>query len=102
MYWLPKLHKQPFKFCFISATSKCPTTSMSVLLTYTLTTIKQLVNFCDKINKHSAINNCWSVKNSVVLHMPSSRDSVFDSVDSYDFLVCNLSILYLPNIEQNG
>jgi hypothetical protein len=55
--------------------------------------VELLNHFIDDIyNKHSAINNCWSVKNSVVLHKPSSRDSVFDSVDSFDFLLWCLEV----------
>ena len=46
MYWLPKLHKTPYKSWFISASSKCSTTNVSILSTTALTTIKTLiVNF---------------------------------------------------------
>ena len=33
MYWLPKLHKDPYKYRFIAASSKCTTKHLSVLLT---------------------------------------------------------------------
>ena len=87
MYWLPKLHKNPFKFRFISASSKCSTTRISVLLTSALTTIKNLViNFSNKCYEYSGINYFWSVKNSVeVLDKLRSVNETYTSVDSYDF-----------------
>ena len=40
MYWLPKLHKRPYKARFIANSSSCTTTELSKLLTYCLTAIK--------------------------------------------------------------
>ena len=87
MYWLPKLHKKPFKFRFISASSKCSTTNLSVLLTTSLTTIKELViNFCNKAYENNGINYFWSVKNSLeVLDKIHAFNGPYNSVDSYDF-----------------
>ena len=39
MYWLPKLHKTPYKSRFISSSSYCSTTKVSNLPTSVLTTI---------------------------------------------------------------
>ena len=39
MYWLPKLHKRPYKARFIANSSSCTTTELS-LLTSCLTAIK--------------------------------------------------------------
>lgn len=87
MYWLPKLHKKPYKFRFISASSKCSTTRISVLLTSALTTIKELIiNFCNKAYVNSGINYFWSIKNSLeVLDKLHSFEGQFVTVDSYDF-----------------
>ena len=87
MYWLPKLHKKPFKFRFISASSKCTTTKISVLLTSALTTIKELIiKYCNKAYQHDGVNYFWSVKNSLeVLDKSHGFDKPFNSVDSYDF-----------------
>jgi hypothetical protein len=66
MHWLPKLHKQPYKFNLISVSNKCSTTHMCVFQAKTLTTIKQLlVNFCNKVYGHSGVNSFWGVNNSV-------------------------------------
>ena len=39
-YWLPKLHKRPYKARFIANSSSCTTTELSKLLTSCLTAIK--------------------------------------------------------------
>ena len=34
LYWLPKLHKRPYKSHFIANSSACTTTELSILLTF--------------------------------------------------------------------
>ena len=87
LYWLPKLHKKPFKFRFISASSKCSTTKLSKLLTNALSTIKNFViNYCNKCYEHSGVNYFWSIKNSLeVLDRLRNSQVPFECVDSYDF-----------------
>ena len=51
MYWLPKLHKRPYKARFIANSSSCSRTELSKLLTSSLTDsvrkfMKSQVNFC--------------------------------------------------------
>ena len=41
LYWLPKLHKRPYKSRFIANSSACTTTELSILLTSCLTAIKK-------------------------------------------------------------
>ena len=51
-YWLPKLHKQPFKSRFIANSSSCTTIELSKVLTSCLTTIKiMLLNTVKKSMK---------------------------------------------------
>ena len=40
LYWTPKLHKSPYKFRFISGSSKCTTKDLSCLLTKVLSTVR--------------------------------------------------------------
>ena len=50
-YWLPNLHKQPYKARFIANSSLCTTTELSNLLHVTscLTTIKNhVIKYCEK------------------------------------------------------
>ena len=42
LYWLPKLHKRPYKSRFIANSSACTTTELSILLTSFLTATMSL------------------------------------------------------------
>ena len=42
LYWLPKLHKRPYKSRFIANSSASTTTELSILLTSCLTAIKTM------------------------------------------------------------
>ena len=42
LYWLPKLHKRPYKSRFIGNSSACTTTELSILLTSCLTLLGSL------------------------------------------------------------
>ena len=64
-YWLPKLHKKPYKARFIANSSSCTITELSKLLTSCLTTIKKntLLNIVKKSMK-GPVKMFWSIKNS--------------------------------------
>ena len=65
MYWLPKLHKSPYKVCFIAKSSFCSTTELAKLLTSCLTAIKKhLIKYYEKVYERSVKNLFWSIKNS--------------------------------------
>ena len=65
LYWIPKLHKDPYKQRFIAGSSSCSTKPLSKLLTSILTTIKEsLQKYCDIVYSHSGINQMWILKNS--------------------------------------
>ena len=56
-YWLPKLHKKPYKARFIANSSSCTTTELSKLLTSCLTTIKNhVIKNCEKVYERSGKN----------------------------------------------
>ena len=44
LYWLPKLHKNPYKARFIANSSSCTTTELSKLLTSCLTAVKNMLS----------------------------------------------------------
>ena len=65
LYWIPKLHKDPYKQRFIAGSAKCSTKPLSILLTSILTTVKDgLKKYCDVIYSRSGINQMWILKNS--------------------------------------
>ena len=54
MYWLPKLHKTPYKARFIANSSSCTTTELSKLLTSCLTAVKNhAIRYCEKVYERS-------------------------------------------------
>ena len=49
LYWLPTLHKRPYKSRFIANSSSCTTTELSIILTACLTAIKiHVVKYCEQ------------------------------------------------------
>ena len=86
-YWLPKLHKQPYKARCIANSSSCTTTELSRLLASCLTTIKNIVfKYCEKVYRRSCKNLFWSIKNSCeVLNKLKSRGFRASSLSTYDF-----------------
>ena len=65
LYWIPKLHKCPYKQRFIAGSSKCSTKPLSALLTVILSKIKEkLQSYCDTIYARSGLNQMWLLKNS--------------------------------------
>ena len=50
LYWLPKLHKRPYKSRFIANSSACTTTELSILLTSCPTAIKNhVIKYCTTV-----------------------------------------------------
>ena len=87
LYWLPKLHKKPYKARFIANSSSCTTTELSKLLTSCLTAIKKhVIKYCEKIYERSGKNLFWSIKNSgEILDKLKARDFNATSLSTYDF-----------------
>ena len=75
MYWLPKLHKRPYKARFIANSSSCTATELSKLLTSCLTAVKNhVIRYCEKVYERSGKNLFWSIKTSgQVLNKLKSR-----------------------------
>ena len=87
MYWIPKLHKNPYKARFIANSSACTTTQLSKLLTSCLNKIKEHVKrYCDKAYENSGINLFWSIKNSsdVLIKLENNKHQAF-TISPYDF-----------------
>ena len=65
LYWLPKLHKRPYKSRFIANSSACTTTELSILLTSSLTAIKNhVIKYCTTVYERNGKKLFWSIKNS--------------------------------------
>ena len=87
MYWLPKLHKIPYKARFIANSSSCTTTELSKLLTSCLTAVKiHVIRYCEKVYERSGKNLFWSIKNfGEELNKLKSRGFRATSLSTYDF-----------------
>ena len=88
IYWIPKIHKNPYKHRFIAGSSKCSTKPLSILLTKLLTHIKQgLQKYCKTSYWRSGINQMWILKNSQELleHLQSPNFNHFTNIKSFDF-----------------
>ena len=93
LYWLPKLHKRPYKSRFIANSSSCTTTELSILFTSCLTAIKNyVIKYCTTVYKRNGKNLFWSIKKSgEILNKLKSRGFLASSLSTYD---CLLSILH--------
>ena len=90
MYWLPKLHKRPYKGRFIASSSSCTTTDISKLLTSCLTAIKaKVIKYLETVYERSGINMFWPIKNSgEVLSKLKDIGYQATSLSTYDFQPC--------------
>ena len=95
IYWIPKMHKNPYKHRFIAGSSKCSTKPLSILLTKLLTHIKQgLQKFCETAYSRSGINQIWILENSKELidHLKSPNFNLITNIKFFDFSTLNTTI----------
>ena len=88
LYWIPKLHKDPYKQRCIAGSSSSSTKPLSRLLTSILTTVKEgLKKYCNSIYSHSGINQMWILKNSKELldNLHSHSLNSIHSIKTYGF-----------------
>ena len=94
LFWIPKLHKNPFKSRFIAGASKCTTKQLSVEVTLCLTAIRDhFRKYCNCIFKHTGINHFWSINNSTEF-ISKIKHRNAKSINCFDFstLYTNLPI----------
>ena len=88
LYWLPKLHKRPYKARFIANSISCTTTVLSKLLTSCLTPVKKnhWIRYYDTVYERDGINYFWSIKNSNDdLYKFKSKNFQASKLSTYDF-----------------
>ena len=80
LYWLPKLHKRPYKSRLIANSSACSTTELSFLLTSCLTAIKNhVIKYCTTVYARNGKNS------GEVLNKLKSRGFLASGLSTYDF-----------------
>ena len=88
IYWIPKMHKNPYKHRFIAGSWKYSIKPLSILLTILLTHIKQcLQKNCGTAYSRSGVNQMGILKNSKELldHLKSANFSLITNIKSFDF-----------------
>ena len=65
LYWIPKLHKNPYKQRYIADSAKCSTKPLSQILTWILIAVKEgFQTYCDTAYARSGVNQMWILKNT--------------------------------------
>ena len=97
-YWIPKLHKTPYKARFIAGSSSCTTTKISKLITECLKLVKShCTSYCKTILERTGVNCMWIINNSLdVIHTLQEKQLMLNQVSTWDF-----STLYtsLPHVK---
>ena len=86
-YWLPKLHKIPYKSRFVSNSSHCSTTILSKHIISALTAVKDnVIKYSETAFSNSNGNHFWSIKNSSeVIENLRLRNFQGSQVSSFEF-----------------
>ena len=80
LYWLPKLHKQPYGTRFIATWNKCTTKPLSRLLTSCFKLItKHYEQYCNGIFCRTGINCFWIINNSQQVLSTLNRINYFST-----------------------
>ena len=88
MYWIPKLHKTPYKERYIAGSSTCSTKELSIHLTKIISVVKEgQQKYCETVYSRSGMNHMWILKNSKdLLDNHKSRSfSQVSSIKTFDF-----------------
>ena len=88
IYWIPKIHKNPYKHRLIAGSSKCSTKPLSIRLTKLLTHFNQgLQKHCGTAYSRSGINQMWILKYSKELlnHLKSPNFNLITNIKSSYF-----------------
>ena len=95
IYWIPKLHKRPYKSRFIANYSSCTTNELSILLTSCLTAIKRhVIKYCTIYERNGKIL-FWSIKNSgEILNKLKSGVFLASSLSTYAFYTLYTTLPY--------
>ena len=98
LYWIPKLHKFPFKQRYVVGSAKCSTKPLSKLLSCSLSAVKiVLQSYCDTSYSKGGVNQMWILKNSedqleYKQSIQSRSLSSCNSIKAFDFSTLYITI----------
>ncbi|CAH3166575.1 unnamed protein product [Porites lobata] len=87
IYWIPKLHKTPYKARFIAGSSSCTTTRLSKLITEGLKLVRtHCTAYCKTIRVRTGVNCMWIINNSLdVIRVLEEKQLSLNHVSTWDF-----------------
>ena len=87
IYWIPKLHKTPYRARFIAGSSSCTTTRLSKLITVCLKLVcSHCTAYCKTIRERTGINCMWIITNSLdVIRALEEKQLSLNHVSTWDF-----------------
>ena len=93
-YWLPKLHKNPYKSRFVQNSCNCSPIILSKHMTSALTAVKDNVfKYSETTFSNSNVNYFWSIKNSSeVIEKLRLQNCQGSQVSSFDFSTLYISL----------
>ena len=96
MYWIPKLHKKPYKARFIAGSSSYTTTRLFKLITSCFKLVKShCISYCKTIYDRTGVYAMWIINNSLdVIQMIGRKQFQATSVTTWDFSTLYTSILH--------
>ena len=94
MYWIPKLHKKPYKARFIAGSSSYTTTRLFKLITSCFKLVKShCISYCKTIYDRTGVYAMWIINNSLdVIQMIGRKQFQATSVTTWDFSTLYTSI----------
>ena len=100
LYWLPKLHKRPYKARFIANSSSCTTTVLSKLLTSCLTAVKKKhwIRYYDTIYEMDGINYFGQLKIPMMFSINLNRTTFRFCCMSFHVSFCSCVFFSLFSI----
>ena len=87
IYWIPKLHKTPYKARFIAGSSSCTTTRLSKLITECLKLVRtHCTAYCKTIRVRTGVNCMWIINNSLdVIRVLEEEQLSLNHVSTWNF-----------------
>ena len=88
LYWIPKLHHNPYKERYIAGSSKCSTKPLFKVLTVILTAVTEgLQKYSETAYSRSGVNQMWILKNSqeLLVNLQSQSLKHYTNIKTFDF-----------------
>ena len=96
LYWIPKLHKCPYKQHYIAGSVNCSSHPLSQSLRYILSAVKTgLKSYCNTSHSKDDVNQMWILNNSKDALVYIQTRSLSSSIKAFDFSTLYATIPHL-------